>query len=66
MPEQPFDPEAYARQAAALIGLPLAPEHLPGVARNLALAAQMAAIVEALPLGVADEPAPVFNPSGRG
>ena len=54
------DAEAYAREAAALIGLPLDARHLPGVAANLRLAARMAAVVEGLPLAPADEPAPVF------
>jgi hypothetical protein len=54
------EPEAYARQAAALVGLTLDPAHLPGVAMNIALAARMAALVEARPLAKADEPAPVF------
>ncbi|MCX8134694.1 MAG: DUF4089 domain-containing protein [Roseococcus sp.] len=58
MPE--FDPAAYAAQAAAAIGLPLDPAHLPGVAMNLGLAARMAALVETLPLGPAAEAAPVF------
>lgn len=55
-----FDAEAYARTAAALLGLPLDPRHLPGTAANLSLAARMAAAVEGLPLTPADEPAPVF------
>jgi len=55
-----FDAEAYARAAAAAIGLPLDPRHLPGVAANLRIAARMAALVEEAPLGPADEPAPVF------
>jgi hypothetical protein len=55
-----FDAEAYAREAAALLGLELHPGHLPGVAANLRLAARMAAAVEGLPLSPADEPAPVF------
>jgi len=55
-----FDAEAYAREAAALIGLPLDARHLPGIAANLRLAAHMAAVVEGLPLAPADEPAPVF------
>ncbi|MBE9606086.1 DUF4089 domain-containing protein [Acetobacteraceae bacterium H6797] len=66
MPDETFDAEAYAKQAAALIGLPLDPAHLPGVTRNLTLAAQMAATVFSLPLTPADEQAPVFNPGGRG
>lgn len=59
-PPGSFDAEAYARAAAALVGLPLDPRHLPGVAANLRIAARMAAMVEAMPLGPADEPAPVF------
>ncbi len=62
MPD-PFDPQAYAIQAAALIGLPLAPAHLPGVAANVALAARMAAMVFAVPLTPADEAAPVYTPA---
>lgn len=59
-PDGAFDAEAYARAAAAAVGLPLDPRHLPGVALNLRLAARMAAAVEAVPLGPADEAAPVF------
>jgi hypothetical protein len=58
----PFDAEAHAREAARLIGLPLAPEHLPGVARHLALAAAQAALVEGAALMPEEEPAPVFRP----
>ncbi|HEV7264246.1 MAG TPA: DUF4089 domain-containing protein [Falsiroseomonas sp.] len=56
----PFDAEAYARTAAALVGLPLDPRHLPGVAANLRIAARMAAAFEGMPLGPMEEPAPVF------
>jgi hypothetical protein len=55
-----FDAETYAKAAAAMVGLPLDPRHLPGVAANLKLAARMAAIVEGMPLSPADEAAPVF------
>ena len=61
----PFDPENYARLAAAAVSLPLDPAHLPGVAMNLGLAARMAALVEAVPLTPADEAAPVFDPGRR-
>ncbi|MBB3897163.1 DUF4089 domain-containing protein [Roseococcus suduntuyensis] len=61
MPE--FDPEAYARQAAAAVGLPLHEKHLPGVVMNLALAARMAGLVAQMPLTSADEAAPVFTPA---
>lgn len=56
----PFDPDAYANQAAAAVGLVIAPAHRPGVVMNLALAARMAALVEAMPLAPQDEAAPVF------
>jgi hypothetical protein len=51
---------AYLHQAAAAIALPIDPAHAPGVVANLRLAARMAALVEARPLDVAQEPAPVF------
>ena len=54
------DLTAYTQQAAALIKLPIAPEHLPGVIANLTLAARMAAITEAMPLTPTDEAAPIF------
>ncbi len=54
------DPASYARAAAAAVGLPLSDAHLPGVAMNLALAARMAAVVEAMELAPDDEAAPVF------
>ncbi len=55
-----FDPEAYAKQAAAAIGLPLHPAHLPGITMNLALAQRMATLIEQMKLSPADEAAPVF------
>ena len=60
MSAPPFDAEAFVRAAAAAIGLPLDPRHLPGVTMNLQLAARMAGIVEGMPLTPADEAAPVF------
>ena len=62
MPDQPFDCEAYVDAAAALIELPIDPEHRPGVVLNLERIAQMAALVMEFPLGDTDEPAPVFRP----
>ncbi|MBX9748758.1 MAG: DUF4089 domain-containing protein [Roseococcus sp.] len=58
MPE--FDPETYAKQAAAAIGLPLHPAHLPGITMNLALAKRMAGLIEQVKLSPADEAAPVY------
>lgn len=57
-----FDPEAYARQAAAAIGLPLNPAHLPGITMNLALAHRMAGLIAQMKLSPADEAAPVYVP----
>ncbi len=56
------DLEAYALAASALIGLPLDPQHLPGVVQNLRVAARNAAAPAAPPLGPTDEAAPVFAP----
>jgi hypothetical protein len=44
------------------VGLKIAPEHRPGVLHYFALAASMAELVSAHPLGTPDEPAPVFTP----
>lgn len=57
---KPFDPAAYAAQASAVVGLTLAPHHIPGVTANLALAARMAAQVEGMPIAAQEEAAPVF------
>ncbi len=54
--------EAYVDATAALLGLPLAPEHRPGVLRYFGLVGEMAALVNGLPLTPADEPAPAFVP----
>ena len=65
MPEfdQPdFDPGAYAKQAAAAIGLPLNPAHLPGITMNLALARRMAELIGQMEITPADEAAPVYVP----
>ena len=51
---------------AAVLGLPLDPAHRPGVLQYYALAASMAELVDGLPLGITDEPAPVFTPVSPG
>ena len=56
--------EAYIDAVAAALELPIATEHREGVVRYFELAAQMASLVGAVPLGVADDPAPVFTPIG--
>ena len=57
-----FDMEAYVDAAAALVGLPLDPEHRPGVVLNLERIAVLAALLMAFPLPDDTEPAPVFSP----
>ena len=56
--------EAYVDAAAAVLDLPLAPAHRPGVLAYFALAAELADAVMAAPLGASDEPAPVFTAIG--
>jgi hypothetical protein len=56
--------EAYIDAVAGALELPIAPEHREGVVRYFELAAQLAAVVATVPLGVADDPAPVFTPIG--
>ena len=56
------DTERYMDAAAGLIDLPLAPDWRPGVVRFLDLAAEMAAVLEAVPLDDAHlELAPVYT-----
>lgn len=60
MPPELIDDAVTA--AAALLELPLAAEHRPGVLRFFALAAEMAQVVSAVPLQPADESGAVFRP----
>jgi hypothetical protein len=62
----PAQIEAYVDAAAAALQLPLSPAHRPGVLRYFALAAELAELVMAAPLGPVDEPAPVFVPIAPG
>jgi hypothetical protein len=54
--------ERYLDAASAAIGLPIAPEHRPGVLHYLQLVAAMAPRVMDFQLGVADESGAVFQP----
>jgi hypothetical protein len=58
--------EAYVDAAAAALALPLDAAHRPGVLRYFALAAELAELVMAAPLGPLDEAAPVFTPIAPG
>lgn len=58
----PTTTEAYVDAAAALIGLPIAAGHRPGVLSYFGIAASMAELVMSQPLTPHDEPATVFVP----
>jgi hypothetical protein len=62
MPMTATQVEAYVDAAAAALGLPIAPEHRPGVLQYFALAASLADVVMGMPLARDDEPAEVFVP----
>ena len=55
--------EAFVRRAAALQGIEITAEQLPGVIANLQRTAQLAGLVTAFPLDtVTDELGPVWRP----
>ena len=54
--------QAYVIQAAALLNLPIAPEHLSDVAANLARLAATAGLLADFPCPAELQPAPVFEP----
>ncbi|HSU23321.1 MAG TPA: AtzG-like protein [Variovorax sp.] len=58
----PDQTEAYVDAAAAMLELPLHPAHRPGVLRFFALAAEFAAVLEAVPLDAHAESAVAFAP----
>ncbi len=58
----PAQIETYVDAAAAALNLPLRRDFRPGVLRYFALAADFAALVEAVPLDEHDEPALTFSP----
>jgi hypothetical protein len=57
-----MDFDAFIEHQAGLLGLPIAPEHQPGVKRFVQLAAGMAELVMSMPLTPADESGTVFTP----
>ena len=57
-----MDHTAYIDAAAATLGLKITAEQRPGVSRFFGLAADMAALVNGLPLTPADESGSVFQP----
>lgn len=56
------DPEAFVDQMAALVNLPLAPEHRSGVIENFERIIGVAQLVNEFPLPEEIEVAPVFEP----
>jgi hypothetical protein len=58
----PAQIEAYVDAAAAVLQVPLDAAHRPGVLGYFALAAEMAALLGDLPLGIADDPAEAYVP----
>lgn len=57
-----MDHTAYVDAAAASLGLHISAEQKPGVLMYFNLAAQMAELLQGLPLGPADESGNVFVP----
>lgn len=62
MTEQSIEPAAFVDQMAAVVGLPLEPEHRPGVIDNFARIMAIAALVNDFPLLEDVEAAPIFEP----
>lgn len=61
---RPEQIEAVVDANAALLDLPIAPEHRAGVLRYFTLAAGLAELLNGVPLAAHDEPAEVFTPIG--
>jgi hypothetical protein len=64
MAENPTSEElgAYVDETARRVGLPIAPEHRPGVIQFTGMLLAQAALVTEFPLPDDVEPAPVFRP----
>ena len=62
----PREIEAYVDAAAAALALPIAAEYRAGVLFYFALAASLAEVVQAVPLGPHDNPAGIFTPLSPG
>ena len=58
----PKQVENYVDAASAALDLKLRPDHRAGVLRYFALAAEFAAVVDAVPLDERNEPAVHFSP----
>lgn len=60
-PEDLIDPEALIDAMTPLLGLPVGPEHRPGVAANLAVMTRLAGLVVSCPLDDREDPAAVYE-----
>jgi hypothetical protein len=61
-PADPVDWTAYVDAASAAIGLPIDPAHRAAVVANLVRMAQVAGVVDTVPLTDTDEAAAVYRP----
>ncbi|QZZ23359.1 DUF4089 domain-containing protein [Leptothermofonsia sichuanensis E412] len=62
MSEKPVDAAEFVEQMAAVIGLPLQPDHQPGVVDNVTRIIALAQLVAEFSLPEEIEIAPVFQP----
>jgi hypothetical protein len=62
MPETSTDLTLFVEQMAAIVNLPLQPEHQPGVIENVARIQTLAQLVMEFPLPEDIEPTPIFHP----
>ncbi len=61
-PTDPIDPAEFVDLMAAVVGLPLQPEHRQGVIDNFARIMAIAPLVTDFPLTDQVEAAPIFEP----
>lgn len=62
MTESSLDTSVFVYQMAAIVALPLQPEHRPGVVDNFARIVAIAQLVNEFPLPDDSEIAPIFEP----
>jgi hypothetical protein len=62
MPDSTFDAAKHVDHMAAVLGLAIDPEHMPGVVANMARTDQIARLITEFPLPDDAELAPTFHP----
>ena len=65
MPDSTFDAAKHVDHMAAVLGLAIDPEHMPGVVANMARTAEIAELVTGFPLSDDAELAPTFRPGEK-